>query len=113
MKLIAGRWAREFLSGLKVDIAFISSAGITLEQGLTTSRRPLEDVVNAARAVARRTAALIDSTKFGRASLLTMVRPQDLDLLVVDSGLPPDAVERYRRAGVAIEQAAAIPQATI
>ena len=113
MKLIAGRWAREFLSGLNVDIAFISSAGITLEQGLTTSRRPLEDVVNAARAVARRTTALIDSTKFGRASLLTMVRPQELDLLVVDSGLPPDALERYRRAGVAIEQAAAIPQATI
>jgi DeoR/GlpR family transcriptional regulator of sugar metabolism len=105
MRLIAGRWTREFLSGLNVDIAFVSAAGITLEQGLTTSRRPLEDVVNAARAVARRTVALIDSTKFGRASLLTMIRPEELDLLVVDSGLPADVLERYRRAGVAIEQA--------
>jgi DeoR/GlpR family transcriptional regulator of sugar metabolism len=106
MRLIAGRWAREFLSDLNVDIAFVSAAGITLEQGLTTSRRPLEDVVNAARAVARRTVALIDSTKFGRASLLTIVRPEELDLVVVDSGLPADVLERYRSAGVPIEQAA-------
>jgi DeoR/GlpR family transcriptional regulator of sugar metabolism len=106
MRLIAGRWAREFLSDLNVDIAFVSAAGITLEQGLTTSRRPLEDVVNAARAVARRTVALIDSTKFGRASLLTIVRPEELDLVVVDSGLPADVLERYRRAGVPVEQAA-------
>jgi DeoR/GlpR family transcriptional regulator of sugar metabolism len=110
MRLIAGRWAREFLSDLNVDIAFVSAAGITLEQGLTTSRRPLEDVVNAARAVARRTVALIDSTKFGRASLLTIVRPEELDLLVVDSGLSADVLELYRRAGVAIEQAGEIPQ---
>jgi DeoR/GlpR family transcriptional regulator of sugar metabolism len=107
MRLIAGRWTREFLSALNVDIAFISAAGITLEQGLTTSRRTLEDVVHAARAVARRTVALIDSTKFGRASLLTMVRPDELDLLVVDSGLPREALETYRRAGVAIEKAGA------
>jgi DeoR/GlpR family transcriptional regulator of sugar metabolism len=111
MRLIAGRWAREFLSALNVDIAFVSAAGITLEQGLTTSRRPLEDVVNAARAVARRTVALIDSTKFGRASLLTILRPHELDLLVVDSGLPTDVLETYRRVGVAIEQAG-ITQAT-
>jgi DeoR/GlpR family transcriptional regulator of sugar metabolism len=61
--------------------------------------------VNSARAVARRTVALIDSSKFGRASLLTMARPQELDLLVVDSGLPRDALDTYRRAGVAVEQA--------
>jgi DeoR/GlpR family transcriptional regulator of sugar metabolism len=105
MRLISGRWAREFLAGLNVDIAFISAAGVTLEKGLTTSRQQLQDVVNAARAVARQTVALIDSSKFGRASLLTMAKPQELDLLVVDSGLPRDVVDTYRRAGVAIEQA--------
>jgi DeoR/GlpR family transcriptional regulator of sugar metabolism len=112
MRLIGGRWTREFLSGLNVDIAFVSAAGITLEQGLTTSRRPLEDVVNAASAVARRTVALIDSTKFGRASLLTMIRPEELDLLVVDSGLPTEVLDEYRGAGVAVEQATGSQQPT-
>ena len=36
MRLIAGRWAIEFLTGLNIDIAFLSAAGVTLEQGLTT-----------------------------------------------------------------------------
>jgi DeoR/GlpR family transcriptional regulator of sugar metabolism len=105
MRLIGGRWAYEFLSGLNIDMAFISAAGITLAQGLTTSRRPLADVVNAARAVSRRCVALIDSSKFGRSSLLTLARPEELDLLIVDSGLPAGTVDEYRRAGVPIEVA--------
>jgi DeoR/GlpR family transcriptional regulator of sugar metabolism len=106
MRLIAGRWAIEFLAGLNIDIAFLSAAGITLEQGLTTSRRPLADVVNAARAVADRTIALIDSSKFGRSSLLTICRPEELDLLIVDAGLPVRELQSYRRAGVSVEVAA-------
>jgi hypothetical protein len=34
-----------------------------------------------------------------------MAKPEELDLLVVDSGLPSDVVDTYRRAGVAIQQA--------
>jgi DeoR/GlpR family transcriptional regulator of sugar metabolism len=105
MRLIGGRWAYEFLSGLNIDVCFISSAGVTLEQGLTTSRRPLADVVNAARAVSRRCVALLDSSKFGRASLLTLARPEELDLLIVDAGLPSATVDEYRRAGVPLEVA--------
>jgi DeoR/GlpR family transcriptional regulator of sugar metabolism len=105
MRLIAGRWAIEFLADLHIDVAFLSAAGITLEQGLTTSRRPLADVVNAAREVAGSSVALIDSSKFGRHSLLTMCRPEELDLLVVDSGLPIKELLGYRRAGVSIEVA--------
>ena len=66
MRLIAGRWAIEFLTGLNIDIAFLSAAGVTLEQGLTTSP-PLADVVNAARAVAGRSVALMDCRSSGAA----------------------------------------------
>ena len=111
MRLIGGRWAHEFLSELNIDMAFISAAGITLEQGLTTSRRPLADVVNAVRAVARKCVALMDSSKFGRSSLLTMARPDELDLLIVDSGLPAATVDEYRRAGVPIDVAGEIQTA--
>ena len=105
MRLIGGPWANEFLSGLNIDMTFISAAGVTLAQGLTTSRRPLADVVNAARAVSRQCVALIDSSKFGRSSLLMLARPDELDLLIVDSGLPAATVDEYRRAGVPIEVA--------
>ena len=63
MRMLAGRWTVEFLAQLNFDVAFVSCAGITLEEGLTTSRRPLADVINAARAGAQRTVALIDATQ--------------------------------------------------
>lgn len=103
MRMLAGRWTVEFLQGLNFDLAFISSAGVTLEAGLTTSRRPLADVVAAARGVAERTVALIDATKFGRASLLSIAPARELDLIVTDAGLAEAEAELYRAAGVRLE----------
>ncbi len=103
MKMIAGRWTVEFVSQLNFDVAFVSAAGLTLKEGLTTSRRPLADVVNAARSAAKRTVALIDASKFGRASLLTIMRADDPDLIITDSALPAEVAEAYEAAGVHLE----------
>ena len=103
MKMIAGRWTVEFVSQLNFDLAFVSAAGITLEEGLTTSRRPLADVVNAARWNAKRTVALIDASKFGRASLLTIMRADDPDLIITDSDLAAEFASAYDAAGVNLE----------
>jgi DeoR/GlpR family transcriptional regulator of sugar metabolism len=103
MKMIAGRWTVEFVSQLNFDVAFVSAAGLTLDEGLTTSRRPLADVVNAARSAAKRTVALIDASKFGRASLLTIMGAADPDLIITDSALPADVAKTYDAAGVHLE----------
>ncbi|HEX2412389.1 MAG TPA: DeoR/GlpR family DNA-binding transcription regulator [Solirubrobacteraceae bacterium] len=103
MRMLAGRWTVEFLHELNFDVAYVSAAGLTLDAGLTTSRRPLADVVNAARAGAARTVGLIDASKFGRASLVTIAEAQELDLIVTDDGLPEPATEKYRAAGVRLE----------
>jgi DeoR/GlpR family transcriptional regulator of sugar metabolism len=100
MRMLAGRWTVEFLHELNFDIAFFSAAGLTLDAGLTTSRRPLADVVNAARAAAGRTVGMIDATKFGRASLVSIARAQELDLIVTDGSLEEAVAEEYRAAGV-------------
>jgi DeoR/GlpR family transcriptional regulator of sugar metabolism len=103
MRMIAGRWTVEFLSELNFAVAFVSAAGVSLDQGLTTARRPLADVVNAARASAERSIGLIDATKFGRSSLLSIARAQELDAIVTDAELPADVAEQYRAAGVRLE----------
>jgi DeoR/GlpR family transcriptional regulator of sugar metabolism len=103
MRMIAGRWTVEFIGDLNFDTAFVSAAGLTLDAGLTTSRRPLADVVNAARAAAGRTIGLIDSTKVGRSSLVSIAPAEELDVIVSDDGLEEDIVEQYRAAGVRLE----------
>jgi len=103
MRMIAGRWAVEFLSELNFAVAFVSAAGISLDQGLTTARRPLADVVNAARAGAERSVGLIDASKFGRSSLLSIAPAQELDAIVTDAELPAEIVTEYLAAGVRLE----------
>jgi DeoR/GlpR family transcriptional regulator of sugar metabolism len=103
MRMLAGRWTVEFIGDLNFDIAFVSAAGLTLDAGLTTSRRPLADVVNAARAAAGQTIGLIDSTKVGRSSLVSIAPAEELDVIVTDDGLEEDVVEQYRAAGVRLE----------
>jgi len=103
MRMLAGRWTVEFLAQLNFAVAFVSAAGLTLEQGLTTARRPLADVVNAARASAEQSVGLIDSTKFGRAALLSIAPAQELDAIVTDPALDPEVARAYRAAGVRLE----------
>jgi DeoR/GlpR family transcriptional regulator of sugar metabolism len=103
MRMLAGRWTVEFLHELNFDVAFVSCAGVTLDAGLTTSRRPLADVVNAARAAAGRTVGLIDATKFGRASLVSIAPAAELDLIVTDAGLDRSVAAEYRTAGVRLD----------
>jgi DeoR family fructose operon transcriptional repressor len=100
MRVLTGRWTVDFLAELNIAVAFISAAGITLEQGLTTSRAALADVLNAAADCAQKTVGLLDSTKFNRASLLTARSAQSLDLIITDDGLDPATVREFRNAGV-------------
>ncbi|MGH3010728.1 MAG: DeoR/GlpR family DNA-binding transcription regulator [Gaiellaceae bacterium] len=100
LHMIGGRWAAEFLVGLNMETAFVSAGGITLENGLTTTRRALADTLKAASASSTKTIGLIDSSKFGVSALLSIARAEELDALVVDDGLPRKMVEEYEDAGV-------------
>ena len=57
----------------------------------------------AASAEAARTVGLIDASKFGRSSLLTIAGAQELDLIVTDAALPDAVAQEYRAAGVRLE----------
>jgi DeoR/GlpR family transcriptional regulator of sugar metabolism len=98
-RTITGRWTTDFIRRLNFDTAFMSAAGITLDAGLTTSRAPIADVLRAARDVAARTVALVDSSKFGRTSLVSIAPVQALDLVVSDGALAADVAARFRAAG--------------
>ena len=100
LRMIGGRWTAEFLQELNIEAAFVSAAGVTLAHGLTTTRRGLADVLQAALQSSARKIGLIDSSKFGLSALLTIARPNELDAVIVDAALPADTAEAYRAAGV-------------
>jgi len=88
------------LSRLHFQAAFVSAAGLSLERGLTTTRQSLAGTLRAARGVSQRTVALVDSTKVGRDSLLTIFTAQEPEEIITDEGVTPAVVAEYRGAGV-------------
>jgi DeoR/GlpR family transcriptional regulator of sugar metabolism len=116
LRMIGGRWAAEFLAQLNIETAFVSAAGVTLEHGLTTTRRALVDTLQAARSSSARTIGLMDSSKFGLAALLSIARAEELDAVIVDDGLSRETISEYEAAGVELIVAelapAHIPAAT-
>jgi DeoR/GlpR family transcriptional regulator of sugar metabolism len=107
-RTITGRWTDEFIRGFRFDMAFVSAAGITLDAGLTTTRSPIADVVRAARASAERTIGLLDASKFGRASIISIAPAQDLDLVITDDALSAAVADEYRRDGVRLDLATSL-----
>lgn len=99
LRLISGYWTVEFLSKLKFVTSFISGASLHHEHGLGSMTRPLAGVLNAARSVSGQTIALVDSSKFGRISLLQIARLEELDMIVTDDLLPDAMQEEYKRMG--------------
>jgi DeoR/GlpR family transcriptional regulator of sugar metabolism len=100
LRAILGPWAVEFLEDLNLQTALISGVGITLEAGLTTTHRQLADLL---RQVVRRSVRvyiLIDSSKFGRTALLSIVEPSSVAGVVTDAALDPSEAEAYRARGV-------------
>jgi DeoR/GlpR family transcriptional regulator of sugar metabolism len=100
LRMIGGRWAAEFLAGLNMEVAFVSAGGITLEHGLSTTRRSLSDTLRAALASSGKGIGVIDSSKFGLSALLSIARPEELDAIIVDDGLSRETIEAYETAGV-------------
>jgi DeoR/GlpR family transcriptional regulator of sugar metabolism len=102
LRLIGGRWTVEFIAGLNFETAFISGLGLTLENGLTTGQRNITDVLHAARAVAQETVALVDASKFGINSLLTIAAVDEIDRLIVDEAVDRSLLAGYEQAGVRV-----------
>jgi DeoR/GlpR family transcriptional regulator of sugar metabolism len=100
LRAVLGPWTIEFLEGLNLELALISGAGISLESGLMTSHRQLADMLRYVVHRSQKVYVLIDSTKFGRTALLSIVEPWAVDGVITDSQLDPQEVAAYRARGV-------------
>lgn len=83
----------KLLRRLHVDIAFLSCRGFTPEQGMMESDLREAQTKRAMAETAARKIALVDHAKFGDIFVATSLLPEEIDLLIVDKGVP-DASRR-------------------
>ncbi len=100
LRAILGPWTIEFLEKLNLETALISGVGISLESGLMTSHRQLADLLQHVVRHCHQVYVLIDSSKFGRTALLSIVEPWAVAGVITDSGLGAAEARAYRAKGV-------------
>jgi DeoR family fructose operon transcriptional repressor len=93
------------LDQMHADALFIGANGLSVARGLTDADIREVEVKRAMIARAAQVVALVDSSKLGRESFLTVAPVADLDILVTDGTIPPDLEIALKAHSVRIVQA--------
>lgn len=91
--------ALAFLRNICVDVAFLGTNGFSPDRGLSTPDAAESAVKAAFVAASRRRILLADHTKFGQDHFARFAELADLDVIVTDSDLSPNAVDALVAAG--------------
>lgn len=103
---VEGLLGKGLLSNINADFAFVSARGFTLEEGLTDFNIYEAELKKEMLKHSRKCVALLDSSKLESTSTANFCDSSEVDLLITDSGAAGDALEKYRHAGITVEQAA-------
>jgi len=90
---LVGPVAVRSLEHLHCDVVFLGVHGVDLHAGLTTPNLLEAETDRALVAAGRESVVLADHTKWGAVGLTTIVDLDDVDRLVTDDGLAPEARE--------------------
>ncbi|MGW3402257.1 DeoR/GlpR family DNA-binding transcription regulator [Streptomyces zhihengii] len=88
---LVGPVADRTIRALHFDVLFIGVHGISVEAGLSTPNLAEAETNRRLVDAARRVVVVADHTKWGTVGLSSFAGLSDVDTLVTDAGLPPDA----------------------
>jgi DeoR family transcriptional regulator, fructose operon transcriptional repressor len=99
--VLVGPLAVESFANIHADVAIMGAGGLTL-QGITNSHGLLIDIQRIMINAVRKVLFCIDSTKFGRQSVLPLCNLSRVSAIVTDAGAPEEMVTNLRRDGVEV-----------
>lgn len=91
-----------FFTEFHANTLFLSSAGYVPGLGFMDPSMAETEAKTAMMRAADRLVMLVDSSKFGRKSLMTSVRLQEVDAIVTDEDAPAEAVAEFRSHGIEV-----------
>jgi DeoR family transcriptional regulator of aga operon len=99
---LTGPTAMETLSGVFLDKAFIGACGVDVLRGATIIEPDEAAVFRAMAKQAKQVIVVADSSKIGMVSPALICPVTDIDILVTDSGITPEALAAFRSRGVEV-----------
>ncbi|HEY6448313.1 MAG TPA: DeoR/GlpR family DNA-binding transcription regulator [Acidobacteriaceae bacterium] len=99
---LTGPTAIEMLNGVFMDKAFIGVCGIDVQRGATTIEPDEAAVFRAMVRQAKQVIVVADSSKIGMVSPALICPATEIDILVTDSGIAPDALAGFKAGGIEV-----------
>lgn len=97
---VTGLFSEQAIRELRVQKAFVSASGFSIERGLTELHLEEAQLKRKAIESARQVFALLDSSKLGHEDLTPFARPSQIMHLFTDSDISQEWQERLRQAGI-------------
>lgn len=99
----SGPGAFEMLQRMNIDIAFLSCTGFSLECGFTVGDFQEMELKREIIHKSKKTIMLMDSSKINRDMPYTFARPEEIDILIVDSFCSEPIISELRRMGMSVD----------
>ncbi len=99
---LIGPTAIEMLNGVFMDKVFIGVCGIDARRGATTIEPDEAAVFRAMVRQAKKVIVVADSSKIGMVSPALICPASDIDILVTDTGIAPEALEASQASGIEV-----------
>jgi len=96
---------RAELQHMVFDAVFMSCDGLSFQHGLTTPYREEHTIKRAMIERARRVVAMVDQSKFGNVQMFGFAPFDEIDVLVTDTRVDPEAVEFLTGHGISVHVA--------
>ncbi|EKO3866359.1 DeoR/GlpR transcriptional regulator [Vibrio harveyi] len=97
---VHGLSGEDYLAGYRFNKLFLGVDGFDKSTGVTTPHQGEADINRRMLDAAQVVIAVTDSSKFSRQSFCLIARPEQLDMLITDSGIPSDYLEHLTSMGV-------------
>jgi DeoR family fructose operon transcriptional repressor len=97
--------ARAELQHMAIDVLFVSCDGLSFQHGLTTPYREEHMIKRAMIERADRVVALVDQSKFGNAQMFSFAKFDEIDVLVTDTRVEPEAADFLASHGISVHRA--------
>ncbi len=84
------------------ELAIISSAAFTLENGFSCNSQMEADLLKLVRKKAKFLYMMLDSSKIGKIMPYTFARPQDINVLITDDAFPETLKEKFKAMDIVV-----------
>lgn len=99
---LAGPLATHILEGVSLDLAFLGVDAIDPIAGASAHHEGEANINQLMASRARRVVVVADSSKVGAQAFARIRRTEDIDMLITDSGMPPQSARAFQELGVEI-----------